>query len=404
MFCPKCGKKVPEGSAFCPSCGAKLAVSTKADAGQETKEAPKAAAAPKADGAVKQDGEKTAGTAAGFAPGAKAGSTAKSLGAVAGASKKGSRNKIIAIAAAAVVVLVLAFGVIGPMLNPAPEGGTGDQYQSGVNAPDPDSDDSADEDSSRDPGGERYQQFTVSDLEIETDAADGPKVTCTITNNSEQIAQDVGISATGTYITTNNYGDEVENEDSLDLICTEAGSNTIPYLFPGENEIELIPSDLDNIVASYSNGYTGETQNYRLQDLTDVVVTVSGGRVLDPSQYAVLDEDEYTAELQMALDGNYPVLNLTLTNNTDYRWANATVYVVAIDANGQRAHYTSGDSNSAAFSVGPLGEQYFKVGETKEMQTGYSSDLNVDHFEISRVVVQKELVDTGSDSSSSSED
>ena len=38
------------------------------------------------------------------------------------------------------------------------------------------------------------------------------------------------------------------------------------------------------------------------------------------------------------------------------------------------------------------------------MQTGYSSDLNVDHFEISRVVVQKELVDTGSDSSSSSED
>ena len=117
----------------------------------------------------------------------------------------------------------------------------------------------------------------------------------------------------------------------------------------------------------------------------------------------MLDEDEYTAELQMALDGNYPVLNLTLTNNTDYRWANATVYVVAIDANGQRAHYTSGDSNSAAFSVGPLGEQYFKVGETKEMQTGYSSDLNVDHFEISRVVVQKELVDTGSDSSSSSE-
>ena len=244
----------------------------------------------------------------------------------------------------------------------------------------------------------------MSDLEVDVDAAEGPKVTCTVTNNSEQIAQDVSIGATGTYITTNNYGDEVENEGSLDLICTEAGSNAIPYLFPGENEIELIPSDLDNIVASYSNGYTGETQNYRLQDLTDVVVTVSGGRVLDPSQYAVLDEDEYTAELQMALDGNYPVLNLTLTNNTDYRWANATVYVVAIDANGQRAHYTSGDSNSAAFSVDPLGEQYFKVGETKEMQTGYSSDLNVDHFEISRVVVQKELVDTGSDSSSSSED
>ena len=98
MFCPKCGKKVPEGSAFCPSCGAKLAVSTKVDAGQETKEAPKAAAAPKADDAVKQDGEKTAGAAAGFAPGAKAGSTAKSLGTVAGATV------VTAIAAGAVFV------------------------------------------------------------------------------------------------------------------------------------------------------------------------------------------------------------------------------------------------------------------------------------------------------------
>ena len=49
-------------------------------------------------------------------------------------------------------------------------------------------------------------------------------------------------------------------------------------------------------------------------------------------------------------------------------------------------------------------EIIMNMSETKEMQTGYSSDLNVDHFEISRVVVQKELVDTGSDSSSSSED
>ena len=43
MFCPKCGKESPEGSAFCPSCGAALPTATEPAASPATE-----AAAPEA--------------------------------------------------------------------------------------------------------------------------------------------------------------------------------------------------------------------------------------------------------------------------------------------------------------------------------------------------------------------
>lgn len=394
MFCPKCGKKVADGVTFCPACGTRL--------GGEGGQIPQGKAAPQAGQAPQRE---TAPQAA--------------QGEAKPGSQKGEGHKrkapVAAIIASIAVIVVVAAAAVGFLVLRGNGTDTGDSaaqddQQAGVTAPEPDqeedgdeegaADDSADDTNPTDPGSDRFEELTVSDVTVDADAPEGPKVTLTVTNNQAQIVKDTYITANGTFTVTNNYGDEVENEDSLDLICTEEGSNTIPYLFPGENKIELIPYGQDNIVTSYTNGYTDETQSYRLQDLNSVDVSVSAGSLLDPDQYAVLDPDEYGVELQMALDGHTPVLNVSLTNKTDYRWKSATVYFVAIDANGQRAHNTNSSSNSEAFSVGPVSEQYFKVGETKQMQTNYSSDLNVDHFEVQRVVVEKELVETGNASSS----
>lgn len=238
----------------------------------------------------------------------------------------------------------------------------------------------------------RFSGTTVSNIKIDPNAAGGPKVTLTVTNNLHQIIMDAQIEATGTYTISDEYGDEVENTSKLALICTEQGTSTIPYLLPGKNKIELIPESQDNIVAANWNKYTEERQVYRLQDLNDIDISIGAHVLLDPDQYAALDEDDYEIDLSMARNNNSPVINATITNKTNYRWEEAQVYIAAIDANGQFAHMIDGGKNSAAFFTGPLTERYFNVGETKEVQLSYLDGLDVDHFEVQRVVVKKDLV------------
>lgn len=241
----------------------------------------------------------------------------------------------------------------------------------------------------------RFDDTTVSNIKIDPDAAGGPKVTLTVTNNRPQIIKEAEIEAMGTYTISDEYGDEVEDTGKLSLICTEQGTNKIPYLLPGKNTIELIPETQDNIVATNWNDYTEETQTYRLQDLNDIDISIGAHILIDPDQYAVLDEDDYEINLDLARNNGSPAINATITNKTDYRWHEATVYLVAIDANGQLAHMVDGGKNSAAFSAGPLTERYFNVGETKEIQLNYLDGLDVDHFEVQRVVVQKETAKAG---------
>lgn len=401
MHCPSCGKEVPGGASFCPNCGGKI---PREETVEGTTQAPQSGGAGETLPVAHEDSSKAGEGDRGARDGRSATVAQPTPGAQPARAKRGRRDALMTVLGVALVA-ALVFGVTSLLGGFGGQGAAGDDQQAPITEPDPDQQDgradeedsSSQDDGGDEPGSGRFEELTVSDVEVDADAPEGPKVTLTVTNNQDQIVVGSHISVSGTYTVTNNYGDEVENEGNLDLICTERGTREIPYLFPGENELELIPTTQDNIVASYTNSYTRETQSYRLQDLNGIEVSVGSGRLIDPDQYAVLDEGDYTIDLQMALDGNSPVLNVALTNDTDYRWRSATVYLVAVGADGRRATRIGSDSNSAAFSVGPVSESYFNVGEAKQMQAGYSSDLDVDHFEIQRVIVEKELVETGED-------
>lgn len=435
MHCPSCGKKTPAGASFCPSCGAKLPdqgshpdqepqpndttqpdrTAQQAEQSNETdqpdqatrQQAQRPVGQAQADHAAKQESEtsRVPNGAAGTT-----GATSDDKPHLAIAKRKKGNRKLFAILAV-VLVAGAAYGAWSMLGNSnastsepdAQASTTSDQSrddsenkkgQSSDKSSKKTSNDSNSE-KSDDPAISRFDDTTVSGIKIDPDAASGPKVTLTVTNNRHQIIKDARIEATGTYTINDEYGDEVEDEGKLSLICTEQGTDTIPYLLPGKNTIELIPETQDNIVATNWNDYTEEMQTYRLQDLDDIDISIGAHYLLDPDQYAVLDEDDYEIDLDMALNNNSPVINATITNKTDYRWHEATVYIVAIDANGQLAHMIDGANNSAAFVAGPLTEQYFNVGETKEIQQGYTDGLDVDHFEVRRVVVQKETAKTG---------
>ena len=401
MHCPSCGKEVPGGASFCPNCGGKI---PREETVEGTTQALRSGGAGETLPVAHEDSSKAGDGDGGARDGRSATVAQPTSGAQPARAKRGRRVALMTVLGVALVA-ALVFGATSLLGGLGSQGAPNDGQQAPITESDPDQqDDQTDEedpstqdDGGDEPGSGRFEELTVSDVEVDADAPEGPKVTLTVTNNQEQIVVGSYISVSGTYTVTNNYGDEVENEGNLDLICTEQGDYKIPYLFPGENELELIPDSQDNIVASYTNSYTRETQSYRLQDLNGIEVSVSSGSLIDPDQYAALDEGDYTIDLQMALDGNSPVLNVTLTNDTDYRWRSATVYLVAVGADGRRATRIRNDSNSAAFSVGPVSESYFNVGETKQMQARYSSDLDVDHFEVQRVIVEKELVETGED-------
>lgn len=362
MFCPKCGKEIPANCTFCPNCGTKPHASTagarKAAPGRQVPGPARHAAHPGRPPLVPL---------------------------VAG---------VAAIAVAALVVVPALTGNASPFSAIAGAGGheaVAEEASSGAGGLWGDGAAGSSDEEGKGSDGltkKRYEDYTVSDVRVEPDAEAGPRIVCTVTNNTDRIGQGVGVSASGTLTVVDDYGDEQTTEESLDVITTASGSTTVPYLFPGENEVELIPSDQGNVVASYTSSYSGETQRYGLDDVSDVTVDASGGKTLDPDQYAVLDADDYDIELTQELGG---VLKAKITNNTDYKWKSVQVYVVAVDRNGNLAHETNSEYNGVAFQCGPLSEQYFNPGDTKEMSDSFNSSLDVDHFEVTRVVVEKEL-------------
>lgn len=391
MHCPSCGKEAPEGASFCPSCGEKLPNQTsKPNQGLQAANAvEKPCQAPHIPNSATD------------AP--KAASAAQPHTAIV-KRKKGPR-KLLAVLAIVVLAGAVygAWSILGTSNANTSEPDaqaaktSAHEKDTGADKNDKPSDQPNTGSSSKENNKQtlgRFSDTTVSNIKIDPNAAGGPKVTLTVTNNLHQIIKDAQIEATGTYTISDEYGDEVENTGGLSLICTEQGTSTIPYLLPGKNKIELIPESQDNIVATNWNKYTEETQVYRLQDLNDIDISIGAHVLLDPDQYAVLDEDDYEIDLSMARNNNSPVINATITNKTNYRWEEAQVYIAAIDANGQFAHMIGGGKNSAAFFTGPLTERYFNVGETKEVQLSYLDGLDVDHFEVQRVVVKKDLVKT----------
>lgn len=443
MHCPSCDKKAPAGASFCPSCGAKLPdkgsnpdqkpqpdntlhPDDTAQPDQTIQQTVQSNDADQPDQASQQQAQHPAGqarpnyAASQESPASHAPNNAADAASAASDSKphttiaKRKKNPRKLLAILAVVLLAgAAYGALSIFGNgnagtsepDAQASKTSDRSEDASTSKKDkpskasNSDSGSKEDSEQDPDYfdslGRFDDTTVSNIKIDPDAAGGPKVTLTVTNNRPQIISDAQIEATGTYTISDEYGDEAENTGKLSLICTEQGTNTIPYLLPGKNKIELIPESQDNIVATNWNEYTEETQVYRLQDLNDIDISIGAHILIDPDQYAVLDEDDYEINLDLARNNGSPAINATITNKTDYRWHEATVYLVAIDANGQLAHMVDGGKNSAAFSAGPLTERYFNVGETKEIQLNYLDGLDVDHFEVQRVVVQKETAKAG---------
>ena len=358
MFCPKCGKEIPDQSTFCSHCGASVSTNN----------------------------------------------SSKGSGSSANNSQKPKKKTapIVAIVAAVAVLAILAFVVVPNVFgqgNPqtsskekTEQKADNDKKADNKKADSKDEDSEASDKNSDGTTKKRYEDFTVSDVKVVTEGVKTPEITFTVTNNTDQIAQNVSVSAEATYSFLDNYGDEDTAETGLDVISTENGNSSLPYVFPGENEFTLVPSDRDNIVATHSSDYTKETQKYTLKDVSDVTVNVDGGSFIDANQYAVLSPDEYDVDLKMSAGSGYsPELTVTITNNTDYKWRSVSVYVVAIGKDGELAQVPNGSSNSDAFHCGPLSEQYFNPGESKEMRDGYSSTLDVDHFEVQRVIVQKEM-------------
>lgn len=413
MHCPQCGKEVTLPALFCPNCGAKLPQSgpEKADA-TAVSPTPMNSSYNDATQANKINntqpfGQSTARHAGSHSYSATQGSTPQDQyndPAVVPVKKK-PPLPLIAIVGV-LLVAVVVFGVsrlIGgsgnnsaakpqakptaaPLNEETDEGeGSGSSAQDGM-------DDS-------DFG--RFKELVVSDIKIDTKSADGPKITCTVTNNQKQILLGSTYEVTGSFKIRDNYGDEKTQESYLDVFCTASDngySEAVPYLFPGKNTLEFIPKSRDNIVTTHTSDYTGETQTYRLDDLDEVSIDFEPWDRIDSAQYAVLTPDDYAADLKMTNVGSTPHLRMSLTNKTNYRWRSATAFLVAIGPDGQRAHYIDTEDNLAAFKVGPLQEEYFNVGETKhsdKLDTEYSKNLNVDHFEIRYIVVEKELQKSG---------
>lgn len=380
MFCPKCGAETGANAKFCPSCGYKLEdmsdLQTLPDSKQEPDSAAEAADGP---GAPKQNEE--ARKAQGSGP----------------KVHHRPRPKVIAGIVAAIVVIALVAGVHGGETDAS---GTGSQSSADgifASAEQQDSDTSA--------NSSAVKEYTVSDIKVSTDAGAIPRITCTVTNNTEQIGKDVGFEVKGKVTAKDNYGEDVEVEQHLDVIETSTGSSeTIPYLYPGANTIEFIPTYQNNILASYeTDNEESDVQDFTLNDIRDISVEIEGeSDQYDPSQFIELKDGEFDLQLNKEVDEySQSQLTATITNKTDYKWKNVTIYVVAIDKNGQYAHFTSmsGDGkNTDAFSVEPLSGEYFNSGETKELSSGYGSDLDVDHFEVERILVEKELGSSESDS------
>lgn len=375
MFCPNCGASVNDEAKFCPECGAKLKdaseTPTTSSATQEPEKAPTTTVAEK----VQENN-----------------STSPSY---TKPSSKSRRPIIILIAIIAVIVIIAVF--IG-----ARSCGSSDTSNAGDNSATQatetqSSEADTDSESSSTQSEGAYENFTVSNIKVSTESGKIPRITCTITNNSDKFAKDIKFEVDGKATVKDNYGEDVEMQKALKVIETSTGSNyTIPYLFPGENEIEFIPTYMDNIVATYkASDSNSETQNITLADISDVEIELYGTPNYDASQYIELEEDDYELTLTTGLDkSSSPTLTATITNKTDYKWKNVYVYVVGIGKDGDYAKNTSTASTaeySIAFDASPLATQHINVGQSKELSETYSSYLDVDHFKVVRIVVEKEL-------------
>lgn len=325
MYCSKCGKEVPEGSAFCPACGAPVpAGGTSAPAAEER---------PVYEVPAEPSGGAPAPTP--VAPAAPPAAPAE--------RKKRSKKPLVAII---VLALVAVAGFVAWRALAAEPAYVAVQDQSGTEET-------------------VYEDFEVGDVRLLADGDLGPRLELTVTNNTGEIATGVGFEVTGDIAITDEYGDEGTLNEELELMAWEpAHDGGIAYLLPGENEVTLIPLSPSGSVASYTPE-KGDTQTFQLDEVENVEVEIGGGGALGSGEQLLMPED-CDVEIELAPDGS---ITGSITNNTDVRWRSATVYLRSENADGTPATMGSGsNTNEEAFYYGEITVEYVRPGDTVDLE------------------------------------
>lgn len=326
MYCSKCGKEVPEGSAFCPACGAPVpARGTLAPAAEECPvyEVP----------AESSGGAPAPAQVAPTAPPA----------APTEPRRKRSKKPFAAIIALALVAVA---GFVAWRALAADPAYVAEQDQSGTEET-------------------VYEDFEVGDVRVVTDGDLGPRLEFSVTNNTGEIATSVGFEVTGDIAITDEYGDEGTLNEELELMAWEpAHDGGIAFLQPGENEVTLIPLSPSGTVASYTPE-KGDTQTFQLDEVENVEVEIGSGDTLGSNEQLLMPED-CDVEIELAPDGS---ITGSITNNTDVRWRRATVHLRAENADGTPATMGLNEStNEEAFYYGEITVEYVRPGDTVDLE------------------------------------
>ena len=354
-FCKNCGKKLPEDAFFCPSCGTKNEPVAEDAAPSE----PTLPVDAKTDVAVRDNEAQPA-------------------------PRKGGKGKLIAAAALVLVVgggaAVFASGALAPKEPPAKQ-----DVADGSKA-------SSDETRGDHLVKTRYDDLEADDVVIADDVYARPGVRFKMKNNTGEVLKDAIVRVYGTYKVLDSYGDEQLKEDEISMVVAETGSTNIPRVLPGESTVELIPCDVDGVVGTHKSTYTGDEQQYRLEDMESVRVEVAFASRTGSEEYPELKKDDYKVDLTMMVnDYNNPLLKVRITNQTNYKWRMARVYTVGVAADGSIARRSGSSGVASAYDCTDRLFEYLNPGESKEVEVSYHGDLDVDHFEVTRVVVEKEL-------------
>lgn len=355
MFCPKCGKESPEGSAFCPSCGAALPTTTEPAASPAT-----AAVAPEAPIYEVPGGlADSAPAPARVAPAAPPAAPEK--------PKKRSKKPLVA---AVAVVLVAAAGFSAWRLLTAKPAHVAEQDQGGT-------------------AETVYEDFEVGEVRLLTDGDLGPRLEVSITNNTGEIATGVGFDATGDIAITDEYGDEGTVNADLNLVAWEPGvyGGAIAYLQPGENTVTIIPEYPSGVVASYTPDQ-GDTQEFQLDEVENIEFEVGSTRGLGSGEQLLTPED-CGVEIELSPDGS---ITGSITNNTDVRWRRATVHLRAENADGTPATMGLNEStNDEAFNYGEITVEYVRPGETVDLEKGASMYYDPARVVATYVVIEEDV-------------
>ena len=355
MFCPKCGKESPEGSAFCPSCGAALPTATEPASAPATE-----AAAPEAPIYELPGGPADSAPApVRVAPAAPPAAPEK--------PKKRSKKPLVA---AVAVVLVAAAGFSAWRLLTAKPAHVAEQDQGGT-------------------AETVYEDFEVGEVRLLTDGNLGPRLEVSITNNTGEIATGVGFDATGDIAITDEYGDEGTVNADLNLVAWEPGvyGGAIAYLQPGENTVTIIPEYPSGVVASYTPDQ-GDTQEFRLDEVENIEFEVGSTRGLGSGEQLLTPED-CGVEIELSPDGS---ITGSITNNTDVRWRRATVHLRAENADGTPATMGLNNStNDEAFNYGEITVEYVRPGETVDLEKGASMYYDPARVVATYVVIEEDV-------------